>query len=324
MTSTERVRQLAAGVATVTGAEQATVDGRAMGGLSQETWLVTLERGGATRPAVLRLPTAASGARSIVTQRRALEVAHAHGLPVPALIATGDGDANPFGRPFLVMDRAPGEIPAGWDALSADRRHRVGLDAMRVLADLHAVPLDAAIASGWRQPRTTVAADELSFYRRRFAQLAVSRHGTVEVAFRWLEAHRPSSDERVLVHNDLRMGNLVLDGDRVSAVLDWELAAIGNPLADLTWCFIAVWDVVDVDLPAMFAAYAEASGRRIDPLESRWYTAMGYLRLLYYGLSAGASFAAGDTNDLRQAALRLQAPMRIDRLLRVIAGDPVV
>jgi aminoglycoside phosphotransferase (APT) family kinase protein len=323
VTSDERVRHLATGVAAVTGADRATVDGRAMGGLSQETWLVTLERGGVTRPGVLRLPTAASGGRSIATQRRALEVSHAHGLPVPALLATGDSDANPFGRPFLVMERAAGEIPAGWEALSHGRRHRVGLDAMRVLADLHAVPLEAAVASGLRQPTTSAPADELTFYRRRFAQLGISPHGTVEVAFRWLEAHRPSGDERVLVHNDFRMGNFVLDGDRVSAVLDWELAAIGNPLADLTWCFIAVWAVVDVDLPAMFAAYAEASGRRIDPLESRWYTALGYLRLLYYGLSAGASFLAGETNDLRQAALRLQAPMRIDRLLGVVAGEAV-
>lgn len=323
MTSSERMRLLAAGVATVTGSRHATMGGLATGGLSQETWFVTLEREEGPQRAVLRLPTVASGSRSVVTQRVALELAHAHGVPVPALIAYGDGEGNPFGSPFLVMVRAEGEIPRDWGDLPPARRHDVGIRAMRVLAGVHAIPAEAAAGRGLRAPASSAPAEELAFYRRRFARLGVSTRGTVEVAFRWLEAHLPSADELVLVHNDFRMGNLVLDGDRVIAVLDWELAAVGSPVADLAWCFIAVWDVVDVDLDAMFAAYEHAAGRRVDPGQLRWYTALGYLRLLYYGLSAGAAFAAGHSHDLRQVALRLQAPLRLDRLLQVVDGAAV-
>ena len=131
----------------------------------------------------------------------------------------------------------------------------------------------------------------------------------------------PPTAEPVIVHNDFRMGNFVIGPSGITAVLDWELAAIGHPLADLTWCFIAVWEVPEIDLAVMFAEYERAAGHAVDPVAVRWYTAMGYLRLLWYGLSGGAAFVAGQLHDLRQPALRLQAGVRIDRLLAVIDGD---
>jgi aminoglycoside phosphotransferase (APT) family kinase protein len=317
-----RAAQLAPLLASATGADRAVVEAQATGGLSQETWFVTIERDGVTQRAVLRLPTLASGPRSIVTQRIALGLTHAHGLPVPGLIAYDDTVENPFGAPYLIMERCVGEVASGWNSVTAQRRRTLGLDAMRVLAELQRIPVARATSSGLRVPKTDPAAEELAYYRRRFAVLNVDTAGTVEVALRWLERNRPDSDARVVVHNDYRMGNFVVGENAISAVLDWELAAIGHPVADLTWCFIAVWDVPEVDREEMFAAYEEASGRRVDPSVARWYTAMGYLRLLYYGLSGGAAFVAGDLRELRQPAIRLQAPMRLDRLLRVIDGEP--
>ena len=313
--SADRAEVLTLGLQAVTGSRQVSVNVQATGGLSQETWLVTVDG----RPAVLRLPTPASGARSILTQRAALQLTHSAGLPVPDLLAFDDGGDNAFGVPYLLMERAVGDIPRGWNELPPERRRQLGLDAMRLLGDLQRI--DASTAVGLRSPKTDPGVDELAFYRRRFAHLGVGTRGTVEVALRWLEAHRPTATDLVVVHNDFRMGNFVIGGDAITSVLDWELAAIGHPLADLTWCFIAVWEVVDVDVQEMYAAYEQASGRRVDLLAARWYTAMGYLRLLYYGLSGGAAFAAGELHDLRQPALRLQGPIRVDRLLRVIDND---
>ena len=300
------------------------MDGRATGGLSQETWLATITSSGRSQPVVLRLPTLASGPRSIVTQRIALQQAHAAGLPVPGLIASDDGSDNPFGAPYLVMERAVGEIPRGWNEIAQPRRREIAVHSMQVLAALQRVDPAAATDAGLRRPKVNPAAEELAYYRRRFAHLGVSLSGTVEVAFRWLEANLPSGDDLVIVHNDYRMGNFVVSDDQVTAILDWELAAIGHPLADLTWCFISVWEIVDVDQGEMFDAYLAAGGRPFDPVAVRWYTAMGYLRLLYYGLSGGAAFAAGDLHDLRQPPMRLLAPLRIDRLLRIIDGDVLV
>lgn len=319
----DRAAEVGEALARVTAPGRVAIDGLATGGMSQETWLVTVEQDGQSTQAVLRLPTPGSGSRSIVTQRIALQLASEQALPVPGLIAFDDAADNPFRMPFLLMERAVGEIPGGWSRLELGRRQRIGRHAMRVLADLHRVDVAQAGARGLRRPKTSAAAEELAYYRRRFADLGLSTRGTVEVAFRWLEAHLPVGDDLVVVHNDFRMGNFVVTGDEVSAVLDWELSALGHPLADLTWCFIAVWEIVDVDLGEMFAAYEDAAGRRVDTDEARFFTALGYLRLLYYGLSGGAAFLGGGSPDLRQVALRLLTPLRIDRLLSVIAGDPV-
>lgn len=322
MTATAaRTRSLAAGLAEVTGARSARLVGRATGGLSQETWLATLDPDSTRKQVVLRVPTAGSGARSIATQRRALQLAHTHAIPVPGLLAADEGSANPLGMPYLVMDHVAGEIPAGWNDLEPQRRHAAALEAMQILARVHAISGVEVAAAGLRVPRQGAAADELEFYRRRFAGFGVSRSGTVEVAFRWLEANTPGRREPVLTHNDFRMGNFVLSGERIVAVLDWELAAGGDPVADLTWCFIPVWEPSEVDATALFEAYAQASGNSIGADELRWYSVMGYLRLLYYSLSAGAAFGAGLTHDLRQAALRLLAPMRLERLLRAVDGS---
>jgi aminoglycoside phosphotransferase (APT) family kinase protein len=288
----------------------AEITGRSMGGLSQETWFVTLD---GNRQAVLRLPTAGSGARSIITQRRGLQVAAANGLPVPQVLAHDDGEANPFGVPFLVMSTAHGEVPGGWDDLEPDRRSALGADAMRVLARLHSIPVEAAWAAGLGSAGGVPAVEQLSYYRRRFAKLGVSTTGTVEIAFRWLEQRRPRSDEQVLVHNDFRMGNFVTDHNRLTAVLDWELASTGSPLADLSWCFIPVWAPFDVDLDGMVEIYVAESGRPVDGRTLSWFTVLGHLRLLYYCLSAGASLDR--STDLRLAALRLLAPLRTHRLL---------
>ena len=107
----------------------------------------------------------------------------------------------------------------------------------------------------------------------------------------------------MLVHNDFRMGNFVVDRHRLSAVLDWELASTGSPLADLSWCFIPVWAPVDIDVDAMIAIYEAESGRAVDRRALSWFGVLGHLRLLYYCLSAGASLDR--STDLRLAALRL-------------------
>lgn len=319
-----RTQFLEAGLAEVTGARAARLGVRATGGLSQETWLATLDPDGAPQQVVLRVPTAGSGARSIATQRRALELAHRHSIPVPGLLAADEGSANPLGTPYLVMNHVAGEIPAGWNDLEPQRRHTAALEAMQILARVHAITGDEVAAGGLRVPKQSAAADELEFYRRRFAGFGVSRRGTVEVAFRWLEANLPARREPVLTHNDFRMGNFVLSGQRIAAVLDWELAAGGDPPADLAWCFIAVWDPAEVDTAALLEAYAQASGCSIAADELRWYSVMGYLRLLYYSLSAGSAFGAGTAHDLRLAALRLLGPMRLDRLLRAVHGSAPV
>lgn len=296
----------------------ATVDvvGQATVGLSQETWFVRLVVDGEpTRDAVLRLPTAASGTRAIVTQRRALEAVTGSQVPAPELLWFDDDGETPLGRPFILMARAAGAVPVGWSEVPEPERIALAEQAIDILADLHA--LDAAPLGPPVGP-----AEELARLARRLERVGPIPD-TVRTALAWLSARTPQPGDVAIVHGDYRMGNFVVDGARITAVLDWELAEAGDPLADLDWCTIPVWDLPGLDEEPLVERYRRASGREVDARRMRWRRVLGYVRLAYFALSGTRAFDSGRSDDLRLAALRLQLPVTLDRLAGTLVGETV-
>lgn len=296
------------------------VSDRATVGLSQETWFIRIDAGSGERDAVLRLPTLASGPQAILTQRAALQ-AVAGDVPAPALLWHDDTSENLFGSPFLVMERVDGQVPVGWREIGEAARGELAGDAIDVLAALHQTdPGALASAERGRGERPS----DLDWYRRRLERFAPVP-AVLTGALWWLERHRPEPAERqVLVHGDYRMGNMVIDGTRICAVLDWEMAGVGDPLADLAWCFIPVWEPSEVAEPALVERYAERTGAAVDADRLNWYRILGYIRLVYYALSGLHAFDRGRSDDFRLAALRLALPVHLDRLAATLAGDPVI
>jgi aminoglycoside phosphotransferase (APT) family kinase protein len=296
-----------------------TLTGRATVGLSQDTFFVTVTRAG-DEPvdAVLRLPTPASGPRAIRTQRAALQAVTGH-LPAPTLLWHDDGDANPFGRPFLTMERIVGTVPAGWHELPPAERAPLAEAAVDALAQLHRLGPDTLDAG---PPPPDRAPTELGFYLRRLERFA-PLPPVLHAALWWLQRHAPTPRRTALVHGDFRMGNMIVADGGLAAILDWEMAAPGDPLADLVWCFLPVWEPAGVDEPALVARYAQATGTTIDPDALRWHRVLAYVRLAYYALSASHAFARGDSDDLRLAALAAMVPVHLDRLAATLAGEPI-
>jgi aminoglycoside phosphotransferase (APT) family kinase protein len=287
--------------------------GRATGGLSQETWFVETAFEGRRVEGVLRLPTPSSGGAAIRQQRLALEAVGGR-VPAPGLLWHDDSEENPFGRPFIVMARVAGAIPVGWHELAEPARTALAEDAIDVLAELHAIdpaPLEGGAAG----------ASELEFYAdrlRRLDDLPV----VLDTGLRWLRQHKPPpSRRRAIVHGDYRMGNMVVAEGRIAGVLDWEMANVGDPLADLAWCFIAVYEPARVDERALLERYAERRGEALDEDRWRWHRVLGYVRLAYYALSGSRAFAAGRSADLRLAALALLLPVHLDRMAATLAGE---
>jgi aminoglycoside phosphotransferase (APT) family kinase protein len=299
------------------GGARVEVEGRATVGFSQETWFARVSNGSGAHDVVLRLPTPASGERAILTQRAALQTVAGH-VPAPALLWHDDGGAHPLGRPFLVMERVRGEVPVGWHELAEPLRGDLAREAVDVLAALHAVPA-GQFGEGERAPRPT----ELAYYRERLAKFGPLPE-VLEVALWWLERHAPGPPGRqVLAHGDFRMGNLVIHEGRVRGILDWEMAGVGDPVADLVWCFVAVFEPAGVDEEALVARYAQRSGTPVEPGRLHWHRVLAYVRLAYYALAGTAAFDAGRSHDLRLAALRLQLPVYLDRLAATLAGEAV-
>lgn len=297
---------------------EVTIGARATVGLSQETWFADVRADDRARPVVVRLPTPSSGHRAIVTQRRALD-AVAGAVPAPAVRWSSDDDDNPFGHPFLVMDRVDGRVPVGWHVIESDERDALAEQAIDVLARMHAI--EPARMEG--SPASASPADELERYARRLGRLA-PLPSVLRFALDWLAERSPApDDQQVIVHGDLRMGNLVVDDRRIAAVLDWEMAGLGDPLTDLVWCFVPVWEPAGVDEPRLVERYEAATGRRIDRERLRWFRVLAYVRLAFYALSGLRAFDAGHSDDLRLAALRWQLPVHLDRLTRVLREEPI-
>jgi aminoglycoside phosphotransferase (APT) family kinase protein len=289
------------------------VVGRATGGLSQETWFVETAFEGRRVDGVLRLPTPSSGAAAIRQQRLALETV-AGRVPAPELLWHDDSEDNPFGRPFIVMARVAGQIPVGWHELAEPARTALAEDAIDILAELHTID-PAPLESG------SAGASELEFYAdrlRRLDDLPV----VLDTGLRWLRQHKPPpAARRAIVHGDYRMGNMVVADGRIAGVLDWEMANVGDPLADLAWCFIAVYEPSGVDEGSLIRRYAEHRGEEVDEERLRWHRVLGYVRLAYYALSGSRAFAAGRSADLRLAALALLLPVHLDRMAATLAGE---
>ncbi len=156
---------------------------------------------------------------------------------VPEVLAVC-ADDGVIGVPFYVMAKVDGDvvtsrIPAALD--DVERRRRMGLELVEALVEIHAVDWRAAGLEGFSKPTGYLARQV-----RRFAGLW-AHHRTrdipaVEQVGAWLGDHVPESGPATVVHGDYRLGNVMFAPDasaRLVAVLDWEMATIGDPLADL-------------------------------------------------------------------------------------------
>jgi len=137
--------------------------------------------------------------------------------------------------------------------------------------------------------------DELDKYRRVAEELELARPA-FEVAFRWLEQHRPTAGPPTFVHGDFRLGNMIIDGEGLAAVIDWELAHVSDPMEDLAWLCVRAWRFGGEHPVAGLGSYDElldgyerVAGARADRDALRWWEIMGTLKWgIMCGLQANA------------------------------------
>ncbi|MGB2710510.1 MAG: phosphotransferase family protein [Conexibacter sp.] len=270
------------------------------GGASNLTYLLRYPR----RALILRRPpagTKASSAHDMAREYRIQEALRPAFPYVPEMIALCT-DHDVLGSDFYVMERVDGVIPR------ASMPPEVGTDPARMaalgerfvdlLAELHAVdPVATGLAGLGRGPG--YVGRQVAGWSERYRRAKTWNVPSFERVMRWLEDEQPADTGACVIHNDFRLDNLVLDrsdGDppRVRAVLDWELATIGDPLMDLG-SSLAYWVQADdgftgrlfrrqpTHLPGMptraqiVARYCAATGRGAE----RWpfYEVFGLFRL---------------------------------------------
>jgi len=253
--------------------------GRMAGGSSRETWAFTVH-GGEAPPAryVLRRDPPGAPSSGVRLEAGLLAAAARAGVPVPGIVAAGDADAG-LGAAFVVMEFVDGEtIPRRIlrEQALAPARAVMAAQCGEILAALHTIePHEVPGLAG---------GDQLESLRGLLDHLG-QPHPAFELGLRWLASTRPARTGETVVHGDFRNGNLIVGPEGVRAVLDWELAHLGDPMEDLGWLCVPAWRF-GAPLPVggfgtvedLVAAYERASGRRVDRDVLHWWEVLGTLR----------------------------------------------
>ncbi|MGR8921011.1 MAG: phosphotransferase family protein, partial [Gammaproteobacteria bacterium] len=210
-------------------------------------------------------------------------------------------------------------------------RPRLARQCGEILARIHAI--DVA-ASGLDQVLETL--DPAAFIRRQWEnyQAFDTPQPMIDYVARWLLDNRPPARPLTLVHNDFRNGNLMVDpDDGVVAVLDWELAHIGDPVRDLGWLCINSWrfGVPEREvggfgsLEDLLDGYAAVSGERIDPAHVRYWEVFGSYWWAIGCLHMAEHYRTGPDRSVERPAIgRRSSECQVDCVNLVIPGEVAV
>ena len=313
------------------GATGVTGAAKLSGGASQETWSFDIVHAEGNIGAILRRApqgygAAPSRAAGLENEAVLMRLAHEADVPSPRVLHVlrpEDGLGTGF-----IMARVEGETIARRilrDEQFAAARPRLARQLGTIAAGIHGLPRN-------RLPRLREmsSTSEIGELDREYRSFAWPRP-VFELALRWLKDHDPGPPEKVtLVHGDFRHGNLIIGADGVRAVLDWELAHLGDPMEDLGWICVNSWRFGEIDKPVggfgsreeLFAGY-EAAGGKVDVDRVKFYEVMGTLR---WGVMCGGMmqrFRLGPDHSMERAMIGRRASETEIDLLRLLAprGD---
>ena len=227
------------------------------------------------------------------------------GVPVArALWMDATNDA--IGSPFFVTERVAGTADMSLLRRASDdpEARAIAIDLATAAARLHQVdwrPLGVGdflpVVTIADAARTQIAYWEELFRRQRLEPLPVA-----VFAFDWLHDHLPPTDRVSIVHGDLRFGNLLYDGGRISALLDWEMVHLGDPVEDLAWAYRSLWSLEKfLPVDEFLARYCELSGFTVTAEHFLYWRLFNEVKHSIISLTASRSFDDGRTRNIRHA-----------------------
>lgn len=282
------------------------------GGWSRHTYL--LERGKGAPALVVRVrPSGGVVDADIESEYRIYRLLERGPLPIPRAHGFVGSEDTPFGGPFFVMDRVEGESPNIWrrgdrEGLAADWTgdQAIASHFAECLATIHSLDPDPfadvvparsfhALLDHWQgvQQATELVRDPV-----------------IEEAYVWAREREPEPVAPALVHGDYRIGNTLIAGRRIAAILDWELAFVGDPRFDLSYMALPYHSGKFVkpgsDLLSgvaehdwFYDRYRRLSGRDVDREAVRTFTVIGGLMLFAIFVTGIRAYERGTTTDVR-------------------------
>jgi aminoglycoside phosphotransferase (APT) family kinase protein len=295
------------------------------GGWSRHTYALTVSDPDSSEPAeyIARVRPADSVLDTDLGQEfQIYELIGDEPLPSPGVHGYQPAEDTPFGGPFFVMDRLPGETVNVWR--QPDRRdlaenwegsRSLAEDFVDHLAAIHAVrPEKMAGAAVARDFRQTVGR-----WRGIYEEVRLVSDPVVEEAYAWVLDNEPPAVEPRLVHGDYRIGNCLVDGGRISGILDWELSTLGDHRFDLGYMSLdySAGRFVSRGSPLLGAVadrdwfearYAATTGETVDRSVVNVFAALGALMLFSIMGTGLRLYADGESSDIRAAWSRYVFP----------------
>jgi aminoglycoside phosphotransferase (APT) family kinase protein len=253
------------------------------GGASRETWLVRAE---GNQWVIRRDPKGSVSLVPLADEFTLIALARKAGVPVPQPLWS-EPDGGRLGSPGILMSFVEGTsvAPRILRKPKFERaRGRLTDQLAEALAGIHSLPvLDV---DGFLPPAgTDPALAQIDDWERQLDGIGEPLPA-VELGLRWLRANAPEPAEPRLVHGDFRLGNFIVDENGLAAVIDWELAHLGDPAEDIGWLCIRSWRFGNDDRPVagvgelddFIAAYEAAGGTSVDRDRVRYWEAFGNVK----------------------------------------------
>jgi len=306
---------------------------RLSGGASQETYRLTVETAEGEKPFALRRSAHEAGGSSgalggpgMRVEARLFDAARAVGVPTP-VVHYVLAEEDDLGTGFI-MDWLDGETLGAKINRSEELacvRPKLARECGRILGRIHGIDLDE---TGLRDDLKQI--DPETYVRDTWARYLEYRtpQPMIDFTARWLLEHLPAEVEPVLVHNDFRNGNIMVTPNGVEAVLDWELAHIGDPMRDLGWICTNSWRFGS-DLPVggfgtreeLFDGYEDETGQPVDADAVKFWETFGSFWWSIVCLEMAMFFRHGSDGSIERAAIgRRASEGQVDIVNLVIPG----
>jgi aminoglycoside phosphotransferase (APT) family kinase protein len=232
--------------------------------------------------------------------------------PRPLLLEKGSTNVGP---PFILLERLPGKIAGS--LFTPPLSSALALQLAEQMGRLHSLPQENfrdVVPDGTKSPEQRY--EMLDAFRQTHAKIGI-RSCIIDTAIEWLGKHLGDVGAALcLTHNDLGFHNFLTEGEHLTAILDWELAALGHPAADLGY----VKPFVELMLPwrDFVLRYQQAGGWRVDPRVLRFHTIWNAVRLYGLIMQARAALVSGHVSDVEITYACADQTMR---LLLALGGE---
>jgi aminoglycoside phosphotransferase (APT) family kinase protein len=305
---------------------------RIPGGASRETWSFDAswsENGErASRGFIARRDPVAS---VLETERyvefRVYQAMQGTGVPVPEMLWL-ETDPQWLERPFFVMGRLPGEAsPQAMVGGMLGDAAAIAQQKCEILARIHNVDWRERGLEELGAPADDRAcgAMEIERWYTVLQKEALEPQPVLEMAFAWLRAHQPVAPRISVVHGDYRTGNFLVHDGKVTGVLDWEMAHLGDPLEDVAWACLRCWrwagdGRIGGLLPRaeFYRRYEESGGASVDEEAVRFWEVLGNCKMAIISLTGARSYASGLSSEAIHAFTAYLVPEIELEILRLI------